>query len=148
MENAVINHACMNIIIVRRCRLALGAFSAMLLGVFAYPPDATAEIGAVQSCDPNFGSISALGGGIQPSVAAHSSGLVLEFHHSEDRIIDHTLWYHVGKRNGNSVTWGRSQNSPGTIGFWPAVTLSKEGYVILVISDSSLKNGSTLYCSI
>jgi hypothetical protein len=144
MNNTFADKTLLNKISFRRCRLALGALSAILLGVCSYPPNATAETGAVQSCDPNFGSISSLGGGIQPSIAAHSSGLVLEFHHSEDRSA-HTFWYHVGKRNGNSVTWGRSQYSDGTAGYWPAVTLSKEGYVIVVYSRSKYKADSDLH---
>jgi hypothetical protein len=99
------------------------------------PPNATAQTGAVQSRDPIFGSVSEIGGGIQSSVAAHPSGLVLEFHKTEDRVMKN-IWYHVGKRNGSSVTWGQSQFS-GNDGYWPTVTLSKEGYVIFAHSTGN-----------
>jgi len=131
-------------------RLAAGSLWAVALGVclslpgFAsgsdlQAPNATAENGA----DAFFGPRSKISGGIQPSVAAHASGLVLEFHNTENRL-DTKLWYHVGKRHGNSITWGSSQYSDAN-GTWPTVTLSKEGYVIMVHSNNGYKNGSDLY---
>jgi len=79
--------------------------------------------------------------GINPSVAVHPSGLVLEFHQSSIGITD--IWYHVGMLNGTSVTWGGSQ-SLGQKGNWATVAISKEGYVILVRSTTHFKNGGDL----
>jgi hypothetical protein len=91
-------------------RLAAGSFWAVALGVclslpgFAsgsdlQAPDATAETGAVQSCQPVFGPNASIGSGIRTFVAAHRSGLVLEVHHTDNRYTN-TIWYHVGKRDG------------------------------------------------
>jgi hypothetical protein len=80
--------------------------------------------------------------GIQTSVAAHPSGLVLEVHRTQaDEQI--TLWYHVGIFDGTRVAWGKSQLLPFE-GTWPNVAISKEGYVIFVYSDSKFKNNSEL----
>jgi hypothetical protein len=79
--------------------------------------------------------------GINPSVAVHSSGLVLEFHQSGLGITD--IWYHVGMLNGTSVTWGGSQFL-GQKGNWATVAISKDGYVILVRSTTHFKNGAQL----
>jgi hypothetical protein len=79
--------------------------------------------------------------GINPSVAVHPSGLVLEFHQSSLGITD--IWYHVGMLNGTSVTWGGSQ-SLGQKGNWATVAISKEGFVILVRSTTHFKNGGDL----
>jgi hypothetical protein len=79
--------------------------------------------------------------GINPSVAVHPSGLVLEFHQSSIGITN--IWYHVGILNGTGVTWGGSQ-SLGQKGNWATVAISKEGYVILVRSTTHFKNGGNL----
>jgi len=42
------------------------------------------------------------------------------------------------------VVWGGSQKS-GASGYWPAAAISREGYVILVLSDARYKSGSTLH---
>ena len=84
--------------------------------------------------------------GIQSSVAAHPSGLVLEVHRTQADE-QFTLWYHVGMLNGTGVTWGKSQRIPWD-GSWPNVATSKEGYVIFVYSDGKFKNNSDLRYSI
>jgi len=129
----------MNSLFFYRCRPALSALSAFVIALGFNP----ASGNAWECVDPKFGSVSKLGGGIQSSVAAHASGLVLEFHKTEDRVMKN-IWYHVGKRNGSSVTWGPSQD-PGVNGYWPTVTISKEGYVIMAYSHISSKKGSDLY---
>jgi hypothetical protein len=75
------------------------------------------------------------------SVALHSSGLILEFHRSQN---SDEMWYRWGKLvapDMTNVTWGASRNI-GVRGFWPAVALTKEGYVIEVHSDRASKKGS------
>jgi Phosphatidylinositol-specific phospholipase C, X domain len=76
--------------------------------------------------------------GVQTSNALHSSGLVLEFHKSQ---ANSGIWYRVGKLLGTTVKWGNTQ-AAGTNGYWPAVAISKEGYVIVVYSNSSYGWGS------
>jgi hypothetical protein len=53
----------------------------------------------------------------------------------------------VGKQirsNKNYIDWGPGQSAFAT-GFWPAIALSKEGYVIEVHSDARFKSGSKQY---
>jgi hypothetical protein len=99
---------------------------------------------AVESsgCDLQFNPFDLYDYGTQSSIALHSSGLALEFHRSPN---DHTIWYRVGKQiplNQNYILWANSQRASGAYGYWPAVALSKEGYVIEVHSDRERKNGS------
>jgi hypothetical protein len=93
--------------------------------------------------DVQFGLSREYDSGVQTSVTLHASGLVLEFHRTED-VANSGIWYRVGKLLGMSVTWGGSQHSRA-MGSWPTVAISKEGYVILVFSDQSSKNGSDLF---
>jgi hypothetical protein len=59
----------------------------------------------------------------------------------------------VGKQlsvNKNHIVWGRSQRAPDVYGSWPAVAISKEGYVVVVHStvqyaDNSPRSGSEQY---
>ncbi len=71
--------------------------------------------------------------GVQPSIAIHSSGLVVEFHKSQntDRI-----WYRVGQARSYYIEWGRSREA-GWVGFFPAVAITPEGYVILTYSSGT-----------
>jgi len=80
--------------------------------------------------------------GQDTAVAMHPSGLVLEFHrtHVYGGL---TLWYHVGKIDGSTVTWGRSQGLPGS-GTWPNVAITREGYVLYVWSTYGYKSNSDL----
>jgi hypothetical protein len=87
--------------------------------------------------------------GDQASLAAHSSGLVLEVHQSDTwgGGAGFGQWYHIGMLNGTSVTWGRSQKFPWH-GSWPNVAISKEGYVIVVFSSSRGKAASDLHYAV
>ncbi len=80
--------------------------------------------------------------GQDTAVAMHPSGLVLEFHrtHVYGGL---TLWYRVGRVEGNTVTWGRSQGLPGS-GTWPNVAITREGYVLYVWSTYGYKTNSDL----
>jgi hypothetical protein len=82
--------------------------------------------------------------GMQPALAAHPSGLVLEFHRTGT---GNTLWYHVGKLNGSTVAWGGSLRAPG-IGSWPTVAITQDGYVLYMWSDAENKSLSTLYYAV
>jgi hypothetical protein len=95
-------------------------------------------------CDLEFNPSSLYDYGVQSSIALHSSGLALEFHRAQ---LDGRIFYRVGKQspmNKNEIVWGNSQ-SANAYGYWPAVALSKEGYVIAVHSDSQYKSGSQQY---
>jgi hypothetical protein len=87
--------------------------------------------------------------GDQASLAAHSSGLVLEVHQSDTwgGGAGFGQWYHIGMVNGTSVTWGPSQKFPWH-GSWPNVAISKEGYVIVVFSSSRASNYSDLHYAV
>jgi hypothetical protein len=85
-------------------------------------------------------------GGAQPTLAAHPSGLVLEFHRAGAWTLTggNTLWYHVGRIQGNTIAWGGSLRAPGT-GSWPNVAITPDGYVLYVWSGAEDKFMSTLY---
>jgi hypothetical protein len=80
--------------------------------------------------------------GVDTSLAVHPSGLVLEVHQSQV-LGSSALWYHLGKLDGESVTWGRS-HSVTWPGEWPNVVISNQGYVILVYSTDGYKAYSSL----
>jgi hypothetical protein len=93
------------------------------------------------TCDTEFGPSVQYDVGEQTVNALHPSGLVLEFHKwpASDDIL-----YRVGKVVGTEVIWGGSQES-GTRGYWPAIAISKEGYVIAVHGNRSSHTGSEQY---
>jgi hypothetical protein len=150
----------MNHVRLRAPQSALCLLSAILLTLCFYFPglahanskvsgglSTTAASGvAVETsgCDLEFNPSDLVDDGIQSSIALHSSGLALEFHRAR---YDDNIWYRVGKQfrlNKNYIVWGNSQ-SVGMTGSWPAVALSKEGYVIEVHSDSGFKAFSQQY---
>jgi hypothetical protein len=92
-------------------------------------------------CNLNFNPSVLYDYGIQSSIAVNSSGLALEFHRAE---VGSKIWYRVGRQyslNKNYLVWGNSQSASAN-GYWPAVALTKEGYVIEVHSDTQFKSGS------
>ena len=54
------------------------------------------------------------------------------------------IYYRIGLVEATGVSWGPTQEA-GVWGLWPAVALSKEGYVIVVYSDRSARSGSEQY---
>jgi hypothetical protein len=150
----------MNHIRLRTRQLALCPLSAFLLTVcFHFPglanangqisggisTTATSGVAIEKSgCDLEFNPSSLYDYGVQSSIALHSSGLALEFHRAQ---MDGRIFYRVGKQsplNKNEIVWGNSQ-SANAYGYWPAVAISKEGYVIAVHSDNQYKSGSQQY---
>jgi hypothetical protein len=91
-------------------------------------------------CDVQFGLLNFYDNGIQTSVTLISTNLVLEVHKSQN---NSTIWYHVGKLNGMTVTWGEAEHT-NTNGYWPTVAMSNSGYVIFVHSSQGSRSGSTL----
>jgi hypothetical protein len=93
------------------------------------PADAGA---APMSCVPQLSGQGSYDDGVQTSVAAHSSGLILEFH-KPGAVQPGAMWYRVGSFEETGVTWGGSHLIDAA-GDWPAAVISKEGYVLLVYS--------------
>jgi len=77
--------------------------------------------------------------GQQSSVAiAPSSNYVVESHKSQN---NNTMWYRTGRiidhvTLGKAISWGDS-HSTDTNGYWPTVTVTRDGYVIMVYSPSN-----------
>jgi hypothetical protein len=122
------------------------AFFTLLFGIawlWAMPRSARAQALQVgpTGWDVQFGLSPELDRGVQTSNALHPSGLVVEFHKSQN---NSGIWYHIGRLGGTSVSWGASQKS-GASGYWPTVAISQEGYVILVYSNNLARSGSELY---
>lgn len=72
--------------------------------------------------------------GNQTAVAVlPTGGLILEFHQSEH--FNGGIWYHIGRLNnsGKQIVWSDSHSIDAS-GDWPAVTVTKEGYVILAFT--------------
>jgi hypothetical protein len=92
-------------------------------------------------CELKFNPFKRYDGGFQSSIALHSSGLALEFHQAQ---YTQAMWYRVGKQSPldkSDIVWGNS-HSVGRNGYWPAVALSKEGFVIAVYSHLAFKGAS------
>jgi hypothetical protein len=142
-------------------RLAAGSFWAVALGVclslpgFASGSDLQAANAAAESdlsgnqtvaslsdYTVSLGPVTEYDHGVQTAVAAHPSGLFIEFHKTE-ALSNGTIWYRIGRSDREKVVWGGSQKS-GASGYWPAAAISKEGCVILVLSDAQYKSDSTL----
>jgi hypothetical protein len=129
-------------------RLALGLLSASALAVYFYIPsiayagDANSmhAAGEPTNCNVQFGPFTKYDQGIDPAIAVHPSGLIVEFHQT-NAPGDYSLWYHVGTLNGTSVTWGESQRLNVSV-HRPAAAISKDGYVIVSYSTINHKNGS------
>ena len=82
--------------------------------------------------------------GTMQSIAMLPSGLVVEFHRSEQTFQNQTIWYHIGKiTTGGTMKWGPSQ-SLDVQGNWPTVALDRDGHVILVYSVYNNKKASDL----
>jgi hypothetical protein len=145
-EQALADARAKGTIIVRSARVGSGIV-AMCGACFFLPIAAnaadliTADVAPVPSLQ--FEPTTTYDDGTQTSVAAHPSGLFLEFHRTQDAV-DKKIWYHVGTLDGTTVTWGPSQFS-GAEGSWPSVAISNEGYVIVVHSNKLTKDGSDLY---
>jgi hypothetical protein len=71
--------------------------------------------------------------GFNPRSPCFLSGLVLEFHREQHG--ETSFWYRLGQLTGTDVTWNNYSIGAGVKGYWPAVAVTKEGYVILVWSN-------------
>jgi hypothetical protein len=125
------------------------AFLLMSLPIFAFCLHAQvasqqtvvqAENDSAAQSNPNLTTLdwttpAKYGTGAEPALAMHPTGLIVEVHQSESST-NNSLWYHIGKldRNTGKVSWGDSHTFIPE-GDWPAVTMTKEGYVIITYSD-------------
>jgi hypothetical protein len=111
--------------------LALGLLSYASLPV----PSATAQANLTWgTVSYNFDT------GGNSAVAVAPTGVVVEVHRSTST---HDFWYEVGQVGTYAVAWGSSQPM-NVSGSWPAVAITKDGYVIVVVSDGSFKLSSSL----
>ncbi len=77
--------------------------------------------------DVNFGLALQYDKGAATSVDINDSNVVVEVHQSEAH---GTLWYHVGRLDGNTITWGTSRKYDN--GITPTVALNDQGSVVEV----------------
>jgi hypothetical protein len=92
----------------------------------------------------NWTEIAKYDTGSYPALAMHATGLIVELHTTES--LSHSgLYYHIGKldRDKGTVTWGSSYLFISA-GSWPAVAITKEGYVIITFSDGFYNSSSNL----
>jgi len=82
--------------------------------------------------------------GQNSAIAIHSSGLIVEVHATES-ITHNGLYYHIGQLNSDTgtISWGPSRLFISA-GAWPAVAITREGYVIITWSDGFYKCCSDL----
>jgi hypothetical protein len=101
----------------------------------------------------DWADFQAFDSGYESYVALHPSGLIVEVHSSGQSIVTYTgLYYHIGRLDPvkGTVHWGPSRRwvSPGTFGSWPAVAITREGYVILTFSNAFTKDNASLRYSV
>jgi hypothetical protein len=136
----------------RSGRFAIRSFCAIIVGVFfcnsepAHAVDTRISNAAPLSADRElrFKEPLIISRGEQSSVALHSAGLVVSVFRGRNP--DGSLGpiqYRIGKIAGSNVAWGAIQ-STASFGYWPAVAISKEGYVIIVSGDKATKKGAEL----
>ena len=83
------------------------------------------------ACDPQYLYHAKFGSGEYSAVAAHSSGLALHFYNAGYGAV----YYQVGALAGERTYWAAPQLSHGPA--WrPAVTISKEGFVVAVFREN------------
>jgi hypothetical protein len=144
-----IHNSCMNSVALRVSRLATGSLWAVALGVcFSLPgiasgSDCQTPHPVVQSAgrDFHFDESITISRGEQSALAVHRSGLIVSVFRNFDPIFgkEGKIVYRIGKIHGSHVAWGQIQETDAK-GFWPAVAISKEGYVIIVHNNRATKN--------
>jgi hypothetical protein len=90
--------------------------------------------------DVNFGLGLQYDKGVATSVDINASNVVVEVHQSEAH---GTLWYHVGRLDGNTLTWGRSWKYDD--GITPTVALNDQGSVVEVHRTQNPLSSSLWY---
>ena len=87
--------------------------------------------------DDNFGEANPYDTGISPDIALNNGNVVVEVHKSQSH---DTLWYHVGKVEGDKINWGGSVKYDN--GVQPSVAITNDGLVVEVHKSENL---DTLY---
>lgn len=67
--------------------------------------------------------------GNNPSVALNNGGVVVEVHETSNAV-NHKMWYHVGRIDGNTIKWGPSRDYD--TGKSPSVAINNNGLVVEV----------------
>jgi len=109
-------------------------FGAVVLGLALSASPAAAQV--------QWNTVSGYDQGVQPALAMHPSGMVLEFHRSDNW--SSSVWYKVGWLQGTTVQWGPSRPALSN-GYWPNVAITGDGHVLFVWSTGQSKQNSTLY---
>ena len=87
--------------------------------------------------DDNFGEADRYDTGKWPDIALNDGNVVVEVHQSQNR---DTLWYHVGKVEGNKIAWRESIEYDE--GLYPSVAITNDG---LVVEVHESQNRDTLW---
>ncbi|MCC5612663.1 hypothetical protein LC612_39725 [Nostoc sp. CHAB 5834] len=87
-----------------------------------------------------WGSSHKYNNGVTPCIAINNQGVVVAVHQSESRT---TLWYHVGRVDGDNIYWGPSLQYDD--GVEPSVAITDGGFVIEVHKSQST---DTLWCHV
>jgi hypothetical protein len=90
--------------------------------------------------DVNFGLAMQYDKGAATSVDINASNVVVEVHQSE---AEGTLWYHVGRLDGNTIKWEKSSKYDD--GITPTVALNDQGSVVEVHQTQNRLSSSLWY---
>jgi GH18 family chitinase len=91
----------------------------------------------------NWGEGTYLDHGLKPSVAITTDGLVVEAHETDGG--DGTLWYHIGRVDGDNkiINWGGGTYLDN--GLYPSVAITNDGLVIMVYHSQPTPTGIIVY---
>jgi len=87
--------------------------------------------------DGSFGRADRYDAGISPDVAVNATNTVVEVHQSQNAS---TLWYHVGRVDGDTIDWSGSVRYDDGVN--PSVAIANDG---LVVEVHQSQNASTLW---
>jgi hypothetical protein len=90
--------------------------------------------------DDNFGEVERYDTGKLPAIALNDGNVVVEVHESQNH---DTLWYHVGKVEGNKIAWRESIEYDE--GIEPSVAITNDGLVVEVHQVHQSQNRETLW---
>jgi hypothetical protein len=84
--------------------------------------------------DDNFGKADRYDTGVSPDIALNDGNVVVEVHQSQNH---KTLWYNVGKVEGNKIAWRESIEYDD--GIEPSVAITNDGLVVEVHQSQNRK---------
>jgi hypothetical protein len=100
-------------------------------------PDSISIGDGISVGDGNFGEGDRYDTGVSPDIALNDGNVVVEVHQSQAA---KTLWYHVGRVEGDTIDWGESIKYDD--GVQPSVAITNDG---LVVEVHKSENFDTLY---